>query len=308
MVFSLLLIMVLMVNSHIIQSSTIASSYPFISGHTFRAFCNHVLDQNSGTLSPDVIKNGDTIFLQTDPPYIVKFFSEIFPFIKNSFIIVSHYGDWSIPGLQTYLGGKYQFDLKSYLDSPKIIAWFAQNADIKHPKLTPIPIGFASRCWLHGDIENFKKAAAITPPLTEKKALVYLNWSLNTNPVRKKLMAYFEHKHFCYRAESKAHLAYLEEMKQYRYVLCPPGNGQDCHRFWEALLVGSIPIVQHSFLDDLYSELPVIFVHDWNEVTPDFLETEYKKVKNKKFNMNKIYIQYWFDLINDCKQRFLVHN
>eukprot|EP00965_Chrysotila_dentata_P239975 6203413-Pleurochrysis_carterae.AAC.2 len=37
---------------------------------------------------------------------------------------------------------------------------------------------------------------------------------------------------------------YLEELGRYHFVLAPRGNGIDTHRLWEALLVGTIPIVK----------------------------------------------------------------
>jgi hypothetical protein len=42
---------------------------------------------------------------------------------------------------------------------------------------------------------------------------------------------------------------YLFGMQQYKFVLSPVGNGEDTHRTWEALLAGSIPIVESSVRD-----------------------------------------------------------
>ena len=43
---------------------------------------------------------------------------------------------------------------------------------------------------------------------------------------------------------------YIETVASYAYVLSPPGNGFDCFRTWEALAVGTIPIVHnHSEYD-----------------------------------------------------------
>ena len=42
--------------------------------------------------------------------------------------------------------------------------------------------------------------------------------------------------------------------------------GLDAHRTWEALLVGTIPIVRSSKLNPLYERLPVIIVNRWEEV------------------------------------------
>ena len=36
---------------------------------------------------------------------------------------------------------------------------------------------------------------------------------------------------------------WLEHYGTHRFVLSPPGHGLDCHRTWEAILLGAIPIV-----------------------------------------------------------------
>jgi hypothetical protein len=35
---------------------------------------------------------------------------------------------------------------------------------------------------------------------------------------------------------------------------------------WEAILLGTIPIIQYSTLDDAYERFPVVFVNEWNEI------------------------------------------
>ena len=36
---------------------------------------------------------------------------------------------------------------------------------------------------------------------------------------------------------------YLGELKQYRFVACPRGNGVDTHRLWETIYLGSTPVI-----------------------------------------------------------------
>ena len=53
---------------------------------------------------------------------------------------------------------------------------------------------------------------------------------------------------------------------KYRYIAAPRGNGQDTHRFWEALYRGSIPIVKRSTWSDEMEDLglPLATVADWH--------------------------------------------
>ena len=66
--------------------------------------------------------------------------------------------------------------------------------------------------------------------------------------------------------------------------------------------MGAIPIIQHSPLDPLFVDLPVILIHHWDEVTPDFLKAKYHELERKEFKMEKIYIDYWLDLIRSYKK------
>ena len=56
--------------------------------------------------------------------------------------------------------------------------------------------------------------------------------------------------------------------KDYAFELSPSGNGLDCHRTYEALILKTIPIVRTNTLDSIYldHDLPVVIVKEWNEV------------------------------------------
>lgn len=57
-----------------------------------------------------------------------------------------------------------------------------------------------------------------------------------------------------------------------RFVVSPWGEGPDCHRTWEALAAGCIPIVRvHPGLANLFTNEPVLTVMDWSELTPELL-------------------------------------
>jgi hypothetical protein len=53
---------------------------------------------------------------------------------------------------------------------------------------------------------------------------------------------------------------------KHAFSLAPPGHGQDTHRAWEVLNLGSVPIMVTSPLDPIYKPLPVIIVKSWSEL------------------------------------------
>ncbi|MBS0628202.1 MAG: hypothetical protein JSS09_08335, partial [Verrucomicrobia bacterium] len=192
----------------------------------------------------------------------------------------------------------------SYLDDEKIIAWFAMNPDIIHPKLHPMPIGIASAYYPHGNtavfddcIKNYKNNL--------RSKLLYINFSSWTNPTyRAPIREYFEKKNFATCVGIKDTRSYLIDISEHKFVLSPRGHGLDCHRTWETLLMGSFPIVATSTLDPLYKDLPVVIINDWQEVTPEFLEIKYQELtsSDKTYNFAKLYMPYWLDKMNEIKK------
>ena len=79
-------------------------------------------------------------------------------------------------------------------------------------------------------------------------------------------------------------------------MLSPHGMGLDCHRTWEALALGHIVLVPSSSLDGMYSGLPVIALHDWNEITPANLSKWMLAYGNHAVENNpKLTSRYWVD-------------
>lgn len=70
---------------------------------------------------------------------------------------------------------------------------------------------------------------------------------------------------------------------RHRFGLSPPGNGIDCHRTWEMLFFGMIPVVESGSLDPLFAQfdLPVIAVKNWTELCNiGFLDEQYQRVRH----------------------------
>jgi hypothetical protein len=89
--------------------------------------------------------------------------------------------------------------------------------------------------------------------------------------------------------------------KEYAFIISPHGGGYDCHRTWEGLALGCIPIVKTSPIDKLYDELPVLIVNKWSDITIELLiktVEEFKQMElEKKFNYDKLGLQYWMNKI-----------
>ena len=267
------------------------TSFPYLSGDLFRfQIADFQCDELRTSFDTQDVKEGDIIFVLYELfPY---FFKEVHPHIKNRYILLTHNSDYSIPG-----------PYRKYLDDEKIIAWFGTNVAIKHPKLHVIPFGIANRYWRHGNFQLLEEIMAENHP--EKISRVYCNFSTRTNrKARGRAAHYFKGQSFAVFARKKPWQDYLRDIAQSTFVASPPGNGVDCHRTYEALYMGSYPIVLSSGLDPIFEDLPVVIVKNWEEVTPQLLEEKILEFQGRNFNFDKLYANYWINQIISIKNKF----
>jgi hypothetical protein len=92
--------------------------------------------------------------------------------------------------------------------------------------------------------------------------------------------------------------SYLLKLSRHKYTLSPPGKGPDCHRTWEALLMGSVPVVLSGPMNALYTDLPVLVLESWEDMTPALLEAYYQELLRGTYNFAKLFAPYWIELID----------
>jgi len=273
------------------------SSYPYITSDTFRQFCTFVLDEDS-CFDPVQVKKGDTLFIK--PDFFHVFFQKYHPFIQHPYVLISHDSDLSVPG-----------NYKQYLDDEKIFVWLARNVDYNHPKLIHIPIGFNGQLYENGNIKSISRAIQKFANNKHPKKLLYLNFGI-THQERRIVFSLFSQCSFCTMTTNPKNTNnnagkklgnYLIDIAHHKFTLSPRGNGLDCHRTWEALIMGSYPIVRTTTLDPLYKDLPVVIVNNYTEVTQEFLQTKYEEMKNKPYKLEKLYAPYWFNLIANYQEQ-----
>ena len=105
-------------------------------------------------------------------------------------------------------------------------------------------------------------------------------------------------KPFVNKGKSKPYEVYLADMAKWRFTISPPGNGIDCHRTWEALYLGVIPVATPA-AGGLYEYLPVIITEDLAGVTMEGLEAAFGRLEGP-FAWEKLTLSYWRDRIRDA--------
>ena len=92
---------------------------------------------------------------------------------------------------------------------------------------------------------------------------------------------------------------------KYSFVISPHGNGLDCHRTWEALALGCIPVVKTSGLDPLFKDLPVLIVGSWSDINPKLLKKTLLTFKKSTFNYEKLQLSYWINNIKHIYNEYI---
>ena len=257
-----------------IYDRTYLNNYPNIKSN-----CNQIIYNNEPITTNvlTIINNSSIFFVKTD--HIPFFSTYILPNIRKKFILITHNSD--------LLSGQE----KNIYNNKNLIKWYGQNMipNYEINKMIGIPIGLENSQWKgydHNICKKYKNSI--------KENLLYFNFSLNTNTERASIENSLYKNGFT-KNESKDWENYIKELSKYKFAVSPEGNGIDCHRVWECIYVGCIPIIKkNSIMFEFFKDLPILWVQDFKCITNEFLIQEYNLFKDKNFNIEKITMKYWY--------------
>jgi hypothetical protein len=265
--------------------------------------------QNGRDYLYDMIKDnkmfdGMSIFVVSD---LLEFFvNEILDKIKHTFILVSGMSVKTSP-VETLK----KTNLFKLINNKYLIKWCSQNNTIQYyPKVLQVPLGID----FHSVYNNPKKWTKIvdgnspveqetylidiankSAPFYERINKIYVNFNMNTDRFkqRKACLKELPQNVLAYHQEKMKRTQTWEQTVKYSFVLSPYGNGMDCHRHWEALILGSILIIKSKEFIKMFEDLPVLIVNDWREINQELLDSTIELFKNKTFNYDKLTLEYW---------------
>lgn len=237
----------------------------FIDGNQFKYIADMYVDEDKMFIHPEELeKKPKIIFIKGD--WIERFKIKILPHIDWKFKLITHNADTATP--------LPHIDL---LQDDRVIHWYGMNANLKHGKFTPIPIGVANDRWEHGN-KNILQKVIDTP--VEKNDRVYCNFDCNTNPIRYNILEQLKQYDFIDFENTKLpYEEYLLKLKRYKWTISPPGNSVDCHRIWESIYLGVIPVIESSIATNSFINLPVETVECWKNISFNDLHRNYKSKK-----------------------------
>jgi len=274
----------------------------------------HSMKHGTTTIQHSMYINAINTKKDTNPTvYVISsalpaFIASVMPRVNRSFVLVT--GD-AILRTPSQLFKKDE-DMQRFIENPLILHWFAQNGHLEHPKFTRIPNGldyhtlalkthpyWGPKMSPQQQDNMLRQIGDSATGFSHRSSKVLVGFT-ESSASRKAVARHFTKSQISYTPRRGNREHYWKEIASTKYVASPPGFGWDCHRTWEALALGSIPIVESSGIDKLFldNELPVSIITDWAEV-------EYIKVPqlaNKFGERNQsvlpaMKLQYWVDKI-----------
>ncbi len=243
---------------------------------------------------------GGAVYVCTDA--LQNFSENLLPSLHEPFVLVS--GDSDVPVGDALLA---QPAISALLANEHLTAWHAQNLAARHPKLHALPIGLDyhtmwERPGLWGITaispmaqENLLlNVLAASPEFNQRYLAAYCNWHFAMGRGDRQECFDKIDKSVCFfEANAVPRNSTWLRQAECMFVLSPEGAGMDCHRTWEAILLGCIPVVKANALTGLFAELPVLVVADWTEVNRDTLMAFFQALPERKFDFSPLFRHYW---------------
>lgn len=262
------------------------SSYPFLTGDSFRELADHIYDETTPSFNSDAVNSGDIVFVGS--PFLRIFLQTYHQKINTKYILIEHNGDDQVTE-----------DILPYLDD-KIYRFYAQCALVTHEKITPIPIGVENLHHGNNFLWLLKKV-----PKKNKVPRIFYHFSNQTNPKERIPAALYFKTHPIMDTITSfiPYRPYKNLLNSYAFVASPAGNTLGSHRTWEALYLHTVPIVKRTPDAEACASygLPLWILDDWLELE-DYTE---EKLQEKYLAMMRVakfdalYMDYWITKINE---------
>jgi len=257
-----------------------------LSGDAFRGLCRHVFWCNARPEENRAFRHGDTVFCKIDEVW------RLFRALRRTrcrIVLVTGEGSKAVtPALWARR-------------PPHVEVWFGTNMAVQHPRALSLPLGLGNAGGVN--TPGWREIEAVHKKAIPREKLLYANFGPRTNPairgplwdwVRKPEQAWITVASHTGRDGQRA---YLEALAGHRFVLCPPGTGEDTHRFWESLYAGACPVIRETDAMKPFADLPIMMVPDLCGLDANALRARAPMASPSQWP--KLWLPYWSDLLRE---------
>lgn len=269
--------------------------YNFIDGDFFESLADYSFgDMYSSNVTQPSYSILKSVFDKFEKPKIFiethrlgHLFRELGNFSDRKCIIIAHNSD-----------ATFGQELLQYVPNNVEKLWCQNYNYIETDVVKSLPIGLERVRWFPEQKKQELLFNTIQEDV-ERTNLVYMNFNPGTNPIRTQIYDTLKDKDFINQemiGNGGDYKNYLINLKKHKFIISPPGNGIDCHRNWETIYCGCIPIVLDShFSRNIFKNENVMIVKDYNTINEHDLINNYLD-KLSKFNT---YDTKWKSLIEN---------
>lgn len=252
-----------------------------VGNDAYIALCDHVFWSNDVPRENRDFCHGDVVFCKIDEVW------RLFRTLRRTrkrIVLVTAEGDKPVtPELYAQM-------------PPHVAHWFGTNMFVDAADTKPLPLGLGREgCVATLDWKDIEAVAASVP---SREKWLYANFGKSSNPaVREPLQAWLDQPAQSWITRephaASGKPAYLQNLLSHHFVLCPPGNGEDTHRMWEALYCGAIPVIRESPAMRNFRDLPILSVPRLDNLSEEFLRGQLAARSQRRFSREKLGVDYW---------------
>ena len=254
-------------------------------------------------LSGDLFKHNSDLsvtekWLRMNKKRLMEISSAQVIFCESNYLaeFLENYGDKV--GAKVLICGNSDYDFNSApVKIPKSIRLcLFQNLSFQTDFFKVLPIGLEN---LRHATNGFTKHYSAVDLSTTRANKVLAGPFSPTHPDRQNLIDQISgNAHFEILKMRLKPIEYQAKLAEFRYVLCPRGNGVDTHRFWEALYKGNLPVVADSPWSVHIRKLGIPFLYP-SEVDSVIKSNEMNaSLLFKPESIEALWWPYWRALIN----------
>ena len=201
---------------------------------------------------------------------------------NGSYIVITRNNDTSIT----------QQVLDKAKTKKSIKRWYGINIGFNDPLFVPVPVGCATEGGYSTYLDWVSKE-----PQEEKYSdkLIYCRVNATGQNEERRIIIKQNENNPIFTLVT--HQIGSEEMyrsiKKHVFTACPVGEGRDCLRTYETIILGGVPLWSDYIELRHFEDLPVIYVKDWNNLTKEWCDGALEELKNRKTSTDRMRMSYW---------------
>jgi hypothetical protein len=87
---------------------------------------------------------------------------------------------------------------------------------------------------------------------------------------------------------------YWKALLDHKFIISPEGNGIDCHRHYEALMAGCIPIVEENpLMREKYAGCPILYTKQYSDINERYLLAKYNEMLDQTYDFSCLFLSHY---------------